>query len=45
MLLLLQLNNIVINYTQEEIVKLGLGIADGTMEVDEIKDWINNHKK
>ena len=44
MLLLLNLNNISISYSQKELVKLGLEIADGTVEIEEIKKWIINHK-
>ncbi len=44
MLLLLNLNNINISYSQEELVKLGLEIADGTIEIKEIKKWIINHR-
>lgn len=44
MLLLLRLNNININYTQAELVELGLKTAEGNMEYEGIKQWIINHK-
>ncbi len=43
MLLILKLNNIKIEYTQNELVKLGFGIADGTIDEKEIKNWIEHH--
>ena len=44
MLLLLRLNKIKIQYSQNELVKLGLDIADGSIDEKEIKQWIKNHK-
>ena len=44
MLLLLRLNGINIRYTQDELVKLGLDIAGGSITEKEIKQWIKNHK-
>ena len=44
MLMTLQLNNIKINYTQAELVSLGLSVADGKTEYVEILDWIMEHK-
>ncbi|HHY06441.1 MAG TPA: type II toxin-antitoxin system death-on-curing family toxin [Clostridia bacterium] len=44
MLLLLNLNNINISYSQEELINLGLEIAGGMIGIKEIKRWINNHK-
>jgi len=43
MLLLLKLNQIDINYTQNELIDLGLGIADGTIDEKSVKDWIEKH--
>ncbi|MCR4437381.1 MAG: type II toxin-antitoxin system death-on-curing family toxin [Eubacteriales bacterium] len=43
MLLLLQLNNIRIQYTQKELIELGLGIADGSIDEKGIKRWIISH--
>ena len=43
MLLLLRLNGIKIKYSQNELVNLGLGIADGSMDEKDIKQWIKKH--
>ena len=43
-LMTLQLNNIKINYTQAELISLGLSVADGKTEYVEILDWIMEHK-
>ncbi len=44
MLLLLRLNDITVNYTQEELVELGLKTAEGNMTVDDIEHWIKGHQ-
>lgn len=44
MLLLLQLNHIKIEYTQSELVQLGLGIAEGTFIEKDIELWIERHQ-
>lgn len=44
MLLLLRLNGIKVKYSQNELVNLGLGIADGSMDETDIKQWIKRHK-
>jgi death-on-curing protein len=44
MLLLLRLNEISIEYKQEELVSLGLGIADGSLKEADIQNWIQRHK-
>ena len=44
MLMTLKLNNIKINYTQAELISLGLSVADGKTEYDEILNWITKHK-
>ena len=44
MLMTLQLNNIKINYTQSELISLGLSVADGKTEYIDILDWIMEHK-
>jgi death-on-curing protein len=44
MLLLLRLNGIKIKYSQNELVNLGLGIADGSMDEKDIKQWIKKHR-
>lgn len=44
MLMTLQLNDIKIKYTQEELIFLGLSVANGKMEYCGILNWINRHK-
>lgn len=44
MLLLLRLNRIKIIYTQAELSEFGLGIADGSLKEEDIKNWIQDHK-
>ena len=44
MLMTLQLNNVIIKYTQTELISLGLSVADGKTEYTEILDWIMKHK-
>lgn len=44
MLLLLRLNDINIKYTQEELIELGLKVADGSWKEPDIYTWITEHK-
>ena len=44
MLMTLQLNNIKVNYTQSELISLGLSVAAGTTDYNQILDWIIKHK-
>ena len=44
MLLLLKSNNINIEYSQQDLIELGLKVADGTFSEQDIKMWINNKK-
>ncbi|MBN2693997.1 type II toxin-antitoxin system death-on-curing family toxin [bacterium] len=43
MLLLLNLNRIEINYSQEELINLGLSVASGVKNEKDIFSWIKNH--
>lgn len=43
MLVFLALNGIEIECTQEELITLGLSLADGSMKFDELFDWLNHH--
>ena len=45
MLVMLRINNITLSYTQDELVDLGLGIADSSVNHNEIVMWINKHLK
>jgi len=43
MLVMLRLNKIELAYTQDELIALGLGVADGSVDYEEIVSWINEH--
>ena len=45
MLLFLKLNNIEVNYSQQELVDFGLDNASGKMSKNDIKGWIIEHRK
>ncbi len=45
MLSFLELNGIKIEAENEDIVFLGLSVADGSMNADGVLKWINEHKK
>ncbi|MGI5172809.1 hypothetical protein V1L52_01985 [Treponema sp. HNW] len=44
MLLFLEINQKRIIYSQEELTLLGLGVASGKIEKEEIKQWLIRHK-
>lgn len=44
MLLTLRLNGILLAFAQAELVALGLGVADGTVDYRAILAWIEAHK-
>lgn len=43
LILLLKMNNVKIKYTQQEIVNLGLKVAEGLWKEKDILDWIKGH--
>lgn len=43
MLMMLRLNKVELSYAQQELIDLGLGIANGNIDYDGIVDWLNNH--
>lgn len=45
MLFFLKLNNIEVNYSQQELIDFGLDIASGKMSKNDIKGWIIEHRK
>ena len=45
MLLFLKLNNIEVNYSQQELIDFGLDIASGKMSKNDINGWIIEHRK
>lgn len=44
MLSFLEINGIRIDASDDDVVHLGLGIADGTMKYEEILSWITEHR-
>ena len=44
MLSFLEVNGINLSYNDDEIVRVGLGVASGEMEYKDILDWIRDHR-
>ena len=44
MLMTLRLNHVQIQYTQAELIQLGLSVADNSYRYEDILAWITNHK-
>ncbi|OGO80684.1 MAG: death-on-curing protein [Clostridiales bacterium GWC2_40_7] len=44
MLILLEYNEMKLDFSQDDLVDLGLGIANGTYKQDYIQKWIIDHK-
>ena len=44
LLFLLKLNELKIRYSQKELIKLGLGIADGLITEENLRNWIRHHE-
>ncbi|WP_090117970.1 type II toxin-antitoxin system death-on-curing family toxin [Cohnella sp. OV330] len=44
MLLLLRINGLKVSYSQDELVQLGLGTAEGRYKEQDIEDWIIRHQ-
>ena len=45
MITFLEINGLSIDCTNQELVELGLGVADGRLKYNEILDWIKSHIK
>lgn len=45
MLSFLELNGIKTDASNEDVVKLGMSVADGSYKANDVLEWINNHKK
>lgn len=45
MLIFLEINGVQLEYTQKELIDLGLGIASGNFDVNAILNWLSNHCK
>ena len=43
LLVILRLNNIAVSYSQSELVLLGLGIADGSLDYEAVAEWVLAH--
>lgn len=43
MLLILKKNGCTLHYSQEELIQLGLGIAQGSIKTDAVTEWICVH--
>jgi len=44
MLLILQKNGVLLQYTQQELIRFGLDLAQGLLSVDECVQWIETHR-
>ena len=44
MITFLEVNGIYLDCTNEEVVEIGLGLADGSIGYEEILEWIKNHR-
>lgn len=45
MLLILRRNGVRLSYTQEELIALGLAVAQGVADVEEMTAWIQEHEE
>lgn len=45
MIAFLEVNGIYLECTNEDVVKVGLSIADGSMHYEELLQWIKDHKR
>lgn len=45
LLLILRNNRYSVQFTQDELISLGLDVASGKMDVPQVVDWIRAHKK
>lgn len=43
MLIFLEVNGVQLDYTQQELIDLGLGIAAGNLNVNAILNWLSKH--
>ena len=44
MLVILQKNDVMLQYTQQELIQLGLDLAQGLLSVEDCVQWIEQHK-
>jgi len=43
LLVILRMNNVSLQYTQQELITLGLKTADGNINYEDIVVWVNSH--
>ena len=43
MMVFLELNGIVLDCADDDLIALGLGLADGSLSATQLEDWIRNH--
>lgn len=44
MLTFLELNGVKIDAANDEVFRLGMSVADGSVKYEELLDWVNNHR-
>ena len=44
LLIFLDVNGVAMEYSDEDLIALGLGMADGKLEYEGVLDWIHSHK-
>jgi len=45
LLVILRMNDVAISFTQQELIFLGLGIADGSIGYDDIIEWVQRRSQ
>ena len=45
MLTFLEINGIKLSFTDDELIKIGLALANGKMKYENVLNWIKDHKK
>ncbi|ADQ44929.1 death-on-curing family protein [Caldicellulosiruptor kronotskyensis 2002] len=45
LLILCKLNNIILEYTREGAVDLAIRIAEGSIDIEDVVEWIKKHEK
>ena len=44
MLVFLEVNGVQLNLTNEDVIHAGLGVADGSMEYEDLLRWVREHR-
>ena len=45
LLIFLDVNSVVMEYSDADLIALGLGMADGSLDYEGVLDWIQQHKR